>query len=669
MAKIFISYSRRDVEVVNHIVGKIEDAGISVWIDRDDIKSGKTWRVQIVQAIDACDAFVLLLSSNSAVSDNVRKEIDLAQDSGRTVFIMRLDSVAKLPAEMRYQLVGLQYIDIQKLGTDDAVNQLIDVLREHFATLKPDGELSVRQAELVIQGVDPSAFGTEKQEQLIGFISELTETPESQLQITNLTAGSVHIFVDMPALAAFELKTRALNRDRRFKQLGIKSLRLAGDKKYVNISLGILTTTATIGLLKFLWMSVPSLFPSLFGITVGKVLIIVSAIVVTTAVGVNIPYAFSSNPNPTQTATLTATSTSVPTATQTATPTHEPTFTPTATQITSTPVRINPLTGQPVVDPSLLDLPVVLVSIPNFPPSARPQAGLSFAPYVFEFYITNGEARFLAAFYGEFPSPEVPSDPSVKAPLPQVGPIRSARRIYAYIGEFFQDSCLVAAGADKSVLEMLIKHLPCIKRVSHDAEPGDMLDIARLEEIARENGRGKSYDIDFNYESNIYSDEPPSGGKPLSELDVYWSLLNQSRWVYDSLSQSWLRYTDNANKQTPGVFQPDTDRLNGRQLHFENLIVLFTEHEEVLPRDLDIKLNQGMTGNAYLFRDGLQYKIKWSTMSDDYEKKTRLRHPIHFLDENGNLVPLKPGHTWVIVVTLNSIVDEQSPGVWLVHFR
>ncbi|HEX2697816.1 MAG TPA: DUF3048 domain-containing protein, partial [Anaerolineales bacterium] len=75
---------------------------------------------------------------------------------------------------------------------------------------------------------------------------------------------------------------------------------------------------------------------------------------------------------------------------------------------TDFPDGINPLTGQPVSDPLLLKIPAMLVSISHFPPTARPQAGLSFAPFVFEFSITGGETRFLTAFYGEWPAPEVP---------------------------------------------------------------------------------------------------------------------------------------------------------------------------------------------------------------------------------------------------------------------
>jgi len=300
MSRIFISYSRRDLEIVNSIAEKIEAAGMGVWIDRQDIKAGKTWRIQIVEAIATCDAFVLMLSSNSVVSDNVRREIDLAQDAGRAVFIMKLDPV-KLPAEMLYQLVGLQHIELQQLGNDKAVHRLIDTLNEHLATWKPHEDRTVRQVELVFQEDARAEFGAKKRAETLGLISALTETPHSQLDIATLEAGGIHVFVDMPAAAAFALKTRALNRDRRLKQFGIKSLRLVGDKQYVNTSLGILTATATIGTLNMLWMHMPSLFPSLFGVAVGKVIVITTVVVITTAAGIALAEAVGQNPSPVQT--------------------------------------------------------------------------------------------------------------------------------------------------------------------------------------------------------------------------------------------------------------------------------------------------------------------------------------------------------------------------------
>jgi hypothetical protein len=78
MSQIFTSYSRRDTETVDKIVDALNQAGMSVWLDREDIRAGNSWRVQIVEAIDSCDAFVLMLSGNSAASKNVHKEVDLA---------------------------------------------------------------------------------------------------------------------------------------------------------------------------------------------------------------------------------------------------------------------------------------------------------------------------------------------------------------------------------------------------------------------------------------------------------------------------------------------------------------------------------------------------------------------------------------------------------------
>ncbi len=113
---------------------------------------------------------------------------------------------------------------------------------------------------------------------------------------------------------------------------------------------------------------------------------------------------------PKSTETSTSTPTQPATSTATFTPTPQSTSTPVfyGPDLISFPANINPLTGQPVADPSLLKIPAMLVSISNFPATARPQAGLSFAPYVFEFSITQGDDRFLTVFYGETPFPKVP---------------------------------------------------------------------------------------------------------------------------------------------------------------------------------------------------------------------------------------------------------------------
>jgi hypothetical protein len=460
------------------------------------------------------------------------------------------------------------------------------------------------------------------------------------------------------------------------------------------------------------------------------------------------------------------------------------TLEPTAISITPTPFpeAVNPLTGLKVEDASLLDLRALLVSISTFPVTARPQAGLSFAPYVFEIYITEGTTRYLTAFYGAFPSPEVPvnggcevrSEPFVQTdflvgnrvwldanqnsiqddwergvggvcvnlydesrnllqqtttdsngyfafnvssaryflafakpngmefvqkdvggeekdndvdpasgwsdaldvtasiphldvglilfetppptselPPAQVGPVRSGRLVYAHIAGFFDDACLIYAYASSEVLV----ELPKCAFVDHNIQGGGyMLDIQEMIELANERTDPRMRD---RYASNTFSAEPPGGGKPASRLDVYIAWLNQSAWVYDAASQSWWRWLDEANPQTAGILHAEVDRLTGRQLQFENVVVLFAEHDVVSPTNLDIHLERGLTGKALLFRDGQVYDILWSTKNDS---------PIQFQFEDGKPFPLKPGHTWVTVVTPLTAVTERRPGEWWLRF-
>src|SRR5690349_696677 len=100
------------------------------------------------------------------------------------------------------------------------------------------------------------------------------------------------------------------------------------------------------------------------------------------------------------------TSTSIPETT--VPPTSQPFPNPLTLGPDQFPDGYNPLSGQRVSDPNQLTYPALLLSVSHFPPAARPQAGFSFTPFVYEYYITEGSTRHLAVFYGEFPAAEIP---------------------------------------------------------------------------------------------------------------------------------------------------------------------------------------------------------------------------------------------------------------------
>ncbi len=457
---------------------------------------------------------------------------------------------------------------------------------------------------------------------------------------------------------------------------------------------------------------------------------------------------------------------------------------------------VNPLTGLPVADPSLLKQPALLLSITHFPPQARPQAGLSFSSWVFEYLISSGSTRFTAILYGQTPFSESPltgdcnvrmepfvqesdillgnrvwldlnadgiqspgepgiggicvhlyrngdyerfwatstdsngyyafnlpsdadSDPldgsyeiSFVVPekfkfttpdigydnydsdadlttgrtpafqphssdrtwdaglLPvtdsltgvdtrpaEVGPIRSARLIHVHLQKAFQNSCLIHDGATEEIVDEVPT---CASVFNGYGGAGSMLDISRMWEISEKNMRTKG--SNFNYANNLFSEEVPADGIPAMEVDLFFSQLNQSKWIYDPSYQGWLRYVDNTSE--PVEFHVDTDRLTGRQIFFENLVVLFVEHEVIRPLIIDQYLQQGQEGKGFLFRDGQRFNLEWNTLSGAYEKQTGKRRPIAMTDETGNPIALRPGKTWIIVATPFTDYFQQGEHVW-----
>jgi hypothetical protein len=108
--------------------------------------------------------------------------------------------------------------------------------------------------------------------------------------------------------------------------------------------------------------------------------------------------------------------------------------------------------------------------------------------------------------------------------------------------------------------------------------------------------------------------------------------------------------------------------MTGRQEQVNNLVVLFTEHIQIEGLKIDMNITPNKVNRAVVFRNGKTYPALWSTINEDYEKTTMRLRPPRILDENKNPFPLKPGNTWILVVTPRSTLTESSPGVWRLRF-
>jgi adenylate cyclase len=114
MSDIFISYSRKDSEQALALAEKLRVTGMDVWIDRHGLELASSWSKDIVEAIEQCKAFVLLLSEHSLASNNVVKELSIASESARNIIPIEITHV-HLTSEFKYPLAGLQRAPISDL--------------------------------------------------------------------------------------------------------------------------------------------------------------------------------------------------------------------------------------------------------------------------------------------------------------------------------------------------------------------------------------------------------------------------------------------------------------------------------------------------------------------------------------------------------------------------
>ncbi len=245
---------------------------------------------------------------------------------------------------------------------------------------------------------------------------------------------------------------------------------------------------------------------------------------------------------------------------------------------------------------------------------------------------------------------------------PYVGPIRSGRLTYNQIGYMFPNSCLVYASAAYDIGERL-DACEIVYGVDKTTPNSALLTVARLRELAEESLNPRQ---PANYSGNVFSEVVPEGGKTANTISVYYHAYTQSRWEYDPISQTYLRYTDRADGT--GKLFPATDRLTARQLTFENVIVVFAEHIRFRHNQLEVDFSLGQKNPAYLFRDGQAFKIYWSTANREWEQTTGFLRPMHFVDAQDNHVPLHPGRTWIHIVTPFSSVTDQENSDWLIQF-
>ena len=95
---VFISYSSKDKSVADAACALLEARGIRCWMAPRDILPGSEWGAAIINAIGAAKVMVLIYTSSSNASPQVRREVERAVARGLHVIPFRVEDVPMSPA-------------------------------------------------------------------------------------------------------------------------------------------------------------------------------------------------------------------------------------------------------------------------------------------------------------------------------------------------------------------------------------------------------------------------------------------------------------------------------------------------------------------------------------------------------------------------------------------
>jgi TIR domain. len=130
--RAFVSYSRKDKDFALEFAREMKSTGYLVWLDQLDIPTGARWDDEVEKALRECEIFLIILTTASVSSDNVKDEIGYAIDHGKRIMPVLLEN-CEIPLRLR----RFQYVDFTTVEFNEGIKrakQLLETLLNEQST-------------------------------------------------------------------------------------------------------------------------------------------------------------------------------------------------------------------------------------------------------------------------------------------------------------------------------------------------------------------------------------------------------------------------------------------------------------------------------------------------------------------------------------------------------
>ena len=298
----------------------------------------------------------------------------------------------------------------------------------------------------------------------------------------------------------------------------------------------------------------------------------------------------------------------------------------TAAPTTSAPPAVFPLTGLPTNGDANAARPALSVKVDNTR-RARPQAGLNDADLVHEELVEGGLTRLLVTYHSKDAGEVAP----VRSARPVDGPLlrQLGGGLFAFSGGAAGVVARVRPASGATFVGIGQTPAPYRRAADRPAPYNVVTSTAALYDAGRRIEPGLRPPPPFL----AFADEPPGGGRPVSEARLRFSPSSRAAWRWDAAAGRFVREQDGAQ-----------DRLvDGEPVTTDNVVVLrvairLDQNRDVLGNRTPDPVVIGK-GRAWLLRDGRVVAGTWSRASP--------ARPLRVLGEDGQPLALRPGRTWV----------------------
>lgn len=131
----FLSYSRKDEEIVAKYSKTLESEGLSHWVDRQQIQAGDVWEKAITQGLKLSDVCVVFVTRN-ILDSFVAREVAIANELRKKIIPIALDDMIESEQNLLIKnLRTLQFIDSRGRESDACLQLANAIKRNHLASV------------------------------------------------------------------------------------------------------------------------------------------------------------------------------------------------------------------------------------------------------------------------------------------------------------------------------------------------------------------------------------------------------------------------------------------------------------------------------------------------------------------------------------------------------